>query len=94
MESKTGEYRVIGLSAPASFTFENRFGSWWAVSGLEKDRYKALFDWIKNDNGFWKDHHVWAFVEHSGLASDGTPMQGKVTDIKIIDIPRKYNLKR
>lgn len=80
-----GEYRVRGLSAPFSFTFRNRYGSWWAISGLNPDRYKALFEWVKNDDGFWRDHQVWATIEFTGLATDGTPMNGKVVDIDIIE---------
>jgi hypothetical protein len=85
---KQGKYRIHGLSAPRSFTLRNKFGSWWAVSELAIDRYNALFDWIKKDNGFWKDHEVWGTINHTGLSSDGTPMNGRVIDIDIVDIPK------
>lgn len=75
------KFRVTGMSAPRSFTFFH-YTNWWAVSGLSDEGYNSLFKWAKTDDDFWKQN-VQAVVEHEGLASDGTPINGKVIEIII-----------
>ncbi len=80
----TQEFKLIGLSAPMSFTCCN-FGKediFWAKSGIPADRYRELFKWAKSDDDFWKQK-LSVVVEHTGLTADGTPLNAVVIEVKI-----------
>jgi hypothetical protein len=82
MSKKTRLYKVVGLSAPASFTLFHENDHCWAKSGLPKDRYNELFKWAKTDDDFWKQD-ITAVVECEGFGVHGSPINGVVIEVKI-----------
>lgn len=77
----TTELKILGLSAPMSFTCEFDNDCTWIKSGMDVDRYKALFNWAKADDGFWKLGWV-AVIECDLLSDEGYPINGKVITVK------------
>lgn len=82
MKKQSGIFKVVGLSAPASFTLFHENDHCWAKSGLLEGKYKELFNWAKTDDGFWKQE-VTAVVECDGFGVHGSPINGVVTEIYI-----------
>lgn len=82
MEKTTGTFKVVGLSAPKSFTLFHENDHCWAKSGLPDDRYKELFKWAKADDDFWKQD-ITAVVECDGFGVHGAPINGIVISVNI-----------
>mgnify|MGYP003435922543 CR=1 FL=1 len=82
------DFRIVGLSAPKSATLEfldTDKTTFWAVVDMPDDRYKALFNWAKSDDTFWKSKKV-AEIEHDGFYEDGTPINPKMVAIREWDL--------
>ena len=78
------EFLLRGLSAPKSFTCQTMDAKqdiFWAKTNMTDERYKALFNWAKNTDDFWKSKWI-AVIEHDGLYEDGTPKNPIVLSIK------------
>lgn len=78
------DFLLKGLSAPKSFTcytMDGKESIFWAKSEMPDDRYKALFNWAKNTDDFWKSKWI-AEVECDGLYEDGTPKNPVVLSIR------------
>lgn len=82
MAKYQGKFKVVGLSAPASFTLFHENDHCWAKSGLTEGMYNDLFNWAKNDDSFWQQKVI-ATVEHDGLGVHGAPINGVVIEITI-----------
>lgn len=81
------EFRVTGMTKPASFTFFH-YTNWWATSSLSKEEFNTLFDKAKSEDAFWKGT-LMATVEHEGLSEDGTPIKGKVVKVNYFPFDAK-----
>jgi len=69
------DFLLKGLSAPKSFTCYTMNGKesiFWAKTNMTDERYKALFNWAKNTDDFWKGKWI-AEIEHDGFYEDETP---------------------
>lgn len=75
-------YKVVGMSAPKSLTLFEQNDHCWAKSGLTDEKYNQLFNWAKNDEGFWKQE-ITALVECDGFGVHGSPINGIVLSIDI-----------
>lgn len=87
--------RLIGLSAPRSGTMELLDSDkelFWAPFDIPEDRYKALFNWAKGDDTFWRTAWI-AEVEHDKLSKDGIPIGNqKIVAVREWDLPyRPWN---
>lgn len=78
------DFLLKGLSAPKSFTcytMDGKESIFWAKSNMPDDRYKALFNWAKTTDDFWKSKWI-AEIEHDGLYDDGTPKNPFVVSVR------------
>lgn len=82
MTKQSRQFKVVGLSAPKSFTLYEENDHCWATNGLPDGKYEELFKWAKNDDGFWKQN-ITAIVECDGFGLHGAPINGTVVDINI-----------
>jgi hypothetical protein len=77
------DFKIIGLSAPASFTCQcDKEDIFWAKDGLSEGAYKKLFDWAKNDDGFWKQD-IKGTIEFDSYGVNNSAINGKVISITI-----------
>ena len=53
----------------------------WAKTNMADERYKALFNWAKSKDDFWKGKWI-AEIEHDGLYEDGTPKNPVVLAVR------------
>ena len=80
MENK---FKVVGMSAPRMFTCHSSTGEiFWAKNGLSEEKYKELFKWAKNDDGFWKQK-IRGLIEYENLGVGETPINGTLKSIEI-----------
>jgi hypothetical protein len=79
MESK---YKVVGMSAPKSFTLYEQNDHCWAKDGLPKGYYESLFKKAKETDSFWKQE-ITATVEHDGKGVNNSPINGVVKEVFI-----------
>lgn len=85
-QKRTGTFKVVGLSAPASFTLYESDDHCWAKSGLPEEKYKELFNMAKKDDNFWKQDVI-ATVEYDDLGVHNSPINGIVINVTINSIP-------
>lgn len=81
---RKSDFLLKGLSAPKSFTCYTMDGKetiFWAKTNMTDERYKALFNWAKNSDDFWKGKWI-AEIEHEGLYEDGTPRNPIVLSVR------------
>lgn len=77
------QFRILGMSAPASFTCQcDKEDLFWAKDGLSDGAYKKLFDWAKNDDSFWKQE-IFGTIVFDSLGMNGSAINGKVISIII-----------
>jgi hypothetical protein len=82
------DFRLKGLSAPKSGTLELLHTDaeiFWCPFDIPDDRFKALFNFAKKSDNFWKPGWI-AEVVHEGLNSDGLPINGRIVSIREWDI--------
>lgn len=75
-EKMKTDYRLRGLSSPRSGTLElldSDKTTFWVPFNIPEDRYKALFNWAKEDDTFWKIAWI-AEVEHESYSTIGCPI--------------------
>ena len=75
-------YKVVGLSAPKSFTLFESNDHCWAKDGLPEGYYEALFKEAKGSDTFWKQE-ITATVEHEGKGVHNAPINGVVKEVFI-----------
>lgn len=74
--------KVVGLSAPKSFTLFESNDHCWAKDGLPDGYYEELFKEAKDSDTFWKQE-VTATVECEGTGVHNSPINGFVKEIFI-----------
>jgi hypothetical protein len=75
-------YKVVGMSAPRSFTLFESNDHCWAKDGLSDGHYEALFKRAKNEDNFWKQE-ITSTVECEGTGVHNSPINGLVKEIFI-----------
>lgn len=75
-------YKLVGMSAPKSFTLFESNDHCWAKDGLPNGQYEALFNKAKNEDNFWKQE-ITATVECEGTGVHNSPINGHVKEIFI-----------
>lgn len=76
------KYKVVGMSAPKSFTLFESNDHCWAKDGLPDGQYKALFKKAKDTDDFWKQEIV-ATVECEATGVHNSPINGIVKEVFI-----------
>lgn len=76
------DYKVVGMSAPKSFTLYESDDHCWATDGLPAGYYEALFKKAKDTDDFWKQE-ITATVECEGTGLHNAPINGVVKGIFI-----------
>lgn len=79
MENK---FKVVGMSAPKSFTLYEQNDHCWAKDGLPEGHYESLFKKAKETDNFWKQE-ITATVEHDGKGVHNSPINGVVKEVFI-----------
>jgi hypothetical protein len=79
------DFKLVGFSRRKSMSCEplNNENIFWPKIDMTQDRFNALFDWAKKDDGFWKLKWI-AEIDHEGLYEDGTPINPVVKAIREI----------
>lgn len=75
-------YKVVGMSAPKSFTLYESNDHCWATDGLPEGYYEILFIRAKNTHDFWKQE-ITDTVECEGTGVHNSPINGVVKEIFI-----------
>lgn len=75
-------YKVVGLSAPKSFTLYESNDHCWAKDGLPEGYYESLFKKAKGSDTFWKQEII-ATVECDGTGVHNSPINGVVKEVFI-----------
>ena len=79
----TKKFKIIGMSAPRSFTcLCDKDDIFWAKDGLKEGAYRKLFNWAKNDDDFWKQN-ITGLIEFEVFGVNNSPIDGKVIEVKI-----------
>lgn len=76
------KYKVVGMSAPKSFTLFESNDHCWAKDGLPDGQYEALFRKAKGSYDFWKQE-ITATVECEATGVHNSPINGVVKEIFI-----------
>jgi len=75
------EFKLTGLGRSGSFTCEplTNENIFWPKSGLSKDRFGALWNYVKG--GSWTGKEI-AVIQHDGVNQEGIPINGVVIEVK------------
>ena len=75
------QFKLVGLSAPKSFTLMHNNDHFWATTNMPDDRYKALFRYFKDsEESAWTGNERGLF-EYTKQSDDGTPIEGIVLEV-------------
>jgi hypothetical protein len=75
-------YKVVGMSAPKSFTLFETNDHCWAKDGLPNRYYESLFKKAKETEDFWKQEII-ATVECEETGVHNSPINGIVKEVFI-----------